>query len=79
MYCTPAKTLTARVPHQCTYCGEAIEPGEAYLRWASYDDTCFTNKMHPECADDLAENGDGEYSPGQGERPKLQFTAMSTE
>ena len=74
MYCTPAKTLTARVRHQCTYCGESIEPGETYARWASYEDTCFTNKMHPECADDLAEWGDGEYSPGQGDRPKLQST-----
>ena len=73
-YCTPTKTLTARLQHRCTYCGEPILPGETYLTWASVDGQWFTNKMHPECLDDLREysDPDGEYTLYGGERPKAQ-------
>ena len=78
MYCTPPKTLTAKVPHRCTYCGQAIDPGQKYERWASYDEKCYTNKMHPECLEDLSENGDGEYTPYCYDRPELQSNAEIT-
>ena len=71
MYCTPAEQRKARVSHRCTNCGEAIEVGTEYVRWASYDDgKCFTNKMHPECIASLQEESDfGEYTLYGGERP----------
>ena len=72
MFCTPPKTVVARVPHQCTYCGEAINSGDTYFTWKSVDDSWFTNKMHPECADELNEWGDGEYSAYSNDRPKIE-------
>lgn len=72
MFCTPSKTVTARVLHKCTYCGESIEVGSTYLSWKSVDDSWFQNKMHHECADDQAEWGDGEYFPYQNKRPQIE-------
>ncbi len=73
MYCTPEELRKARVQHRCTNCGEAIEVGTDYVRWASYDEACFTNKMHPECRDSLQEDGQPfEYTPYSGERPKVE-------
>jgi len=74
MYCTPEKILTARIQHRCEFCYERIEAGQKYVRWASVDETWFTNKMHPECLSALQEDSDWndfEYAPGQGERPPL--------
>ena len=72
MYCTPEEQRKARVSHRCTNCGEAIEVGTEYVRWASYDDgKCFTNKMHTECRDSLQEDGEPfEYTLYGGERPR---------
>ena len=76
MYCTPARRQTAKKQHQCTNCGEAIEPGTPYDRWMSVDvDKAFSNKLHIECLHSLIdENGAGfwEYSPFGGERPNVQ-------
>lgn len=56
MYCTPPETRTARKPHHCTNCGEAIEVGQKYQRWMSIDDgKSHTNMMHQECLDALNE------------------------
>lgn len=49
MFCGTATKPVARVEHRCTSCGEAIQAGQEYVRWASFDGTAFTNKMHPEC------------------------------
>lgn len=72
MFCTKPVTRKAAKEHQCTYCGEPINPGDKYEFWKSVDDSWFANKMHPECCDDLNEWGDGEYSPFSNERPKEQ-------
>lgn len=73
MYCTPPTTQVARKRHQCTFCAEPIVPGEKYERWASYDDLCFTNKMHLECVAAAREDGRGgsfEYVAFDNERPE---------
>jgi len=73
MHCTPTLTLVARKRHHCTNCGELINPGETYLRWVTFDDSAFTNKMHPECLAALRKEaicGSFEYEAYQGERPK---------
>lgn len=72
MHHTPAELLTARKVHRCTNCGEAIEPGQVYQRWGSFDNSAYTNKMHPECLQSLIDDADGlefEYTPYSGERP----------
>ena len=73
MYCTPTEVRKARTQHRCTNCGQKIEAGEDYARWASYDDgRCFTNKMHPECLDSLQyDGGNFEYMLYSGERPDV--------
>ena len=77
MYCTPPKRQIAKKQHQCTNCGESIEPGTHYDRWMSVDgDKAFSNKMHIECLHSLIdENGAGfwEYSPFGGERPNVKL------
>lgn len=41
----------ARVPHQCSWCNEAISKGEPYERWRWYDSgDASTCRMHPECS-----------------------------
>jgi len=73
MYCTPEQTHKSRKQHRCTNCGQAINIGDKYVRWTSYEDgTSFQNKMHPECLESLqeeSENGSFEYMPYFGERP----------
>ena len=73
MYCTPEQKVTARKAHRCTYCGQAIEVGAVYHRWASVerDEKMYPNKMHLECLDDAREYGTGdfEYHPFDNERP----------
>lgn len=71
-YCTHQQILVARKDHRCTNCGQAILAGDTYIRWASFDDSVFTNKMHQECLLSLLEDADGyefEYMPYSGERP----------
>lgn len=75
MFCTPAETVKARKAHKCTYCGEWIKPGELYDTWKSVDDSWFTNKMHPECNEEVSEDGYFEYTPFCNERPDKGETA----
>ena len=70
MHNTKAETLKARKPHRCTSCGEAIAVGKQYARWVSFDDSAYTNKMHPEClaahhadARKYGSSGGWEYQP----------------
>lgn len=76
MWCSETKTVTAKVQHRCTSCGEPIEAGEQYKKWASFDDgSAFINKMHPECLsmhDEEAEGGMWEYMPYSNERPEIR-------
>ena len=73
MFCTPAEIVKARKAHQCTYCGEAIEPGELYDTWKSNGGAWFTNKMHSECYAELSdighEYGEWDYFLFDNERP----------
>lgn len=75
MYAAPSTTQVARKVHRCSFCDEAIKPGEKYLRWMTIDVKAYTNKMHPECHRflcDISEGFSWEYTPGegQGQRPK---------
>ena len=67
---TPHEYRKAKKPHRCTYCGEAINKGEQYtFQKGNYDGRWFESKMHDECFEDMAETGDGEYTPYSNERP----------
>ena len=77
MHCTNVETLKARKAHRCMSCGEAIAPGETYVRWRCYDGgDASTNKMHSECLamhqDEATRYGDNEweYSMYSHKRPK---------
>ena len=73
MFVSASELVKARKKHRCTWCGQHIEPGEEYAKWASVDDSWFTNKMHVECLgalhDEIREGGDNEYIPYDNERP----------
>jgi hypothetical protein len=69
----PSKNRVARRPHRCTYCGEDIGQGDTYVfQKGNYDGRWFESKMHPECFEDMCENGDGEYTPYSNERPQVE-------
>jgi hypothetical protein len=52
--------------HQCHYCGEVIEIGTVYTRWAWKDDgDLLTVKCHPECHEAWGELGDEELGFGE--------------
>ena len=42
-------TRTARKPHRCWWCAEAIDAGTKYEWWTWKDDDVVTIKTHPEC------------------------------
>lgn len=73
MFNTEPKLLSAKKPHQCTWCGEPIEVSQPYYRWVSFGDSAFTSKMHPECRNacntEYLEWGEDEYSAFTNERP----------
>lgn len=76
MHCTDISTPTARKTHRCTSCGESIEAGQKYAKWVSFDDSAFTNKMHPECLaahQKDAGQDDWEYSPYDHQRGKADM------
>lgn len=73
-FVTDKAVITARKPHRCTWCGQAIEKGEQHFMWKSVDDSWFTNRMHRECLDACTEEchfyGEVEYPAYQNERPR---------
>lgn len=76
MFNTESVDRKARKPHLCTNCGQRILAGETYKHWVTFDDSAFTNKMHPECLSALqedAEYGQFEYMPYSGERPEASL------
>ena len=74
MHCTPVKTPKAVKRHSCMSCGEAINVGELYFSWVSFDmGTAGRNKMHKECYQMHKEDSDGhewEYTPFSHDRPR---------
>lgn len=81
MHCTDVETVTARKPHKCMSCGEAIETGDQYKKWVSFDDgSACTNKMHPECYAMHGADSDGydwEYLPYSYDRPERHNDKVS--
>jgi len=75
MFCTDVETVTAKKKHACTWCAQEISAGEKYLKWKSFEDSWFTNKMHHECKaalqEEISRYGDREYYPYENERPAL--------
>jgi hypothetical protein len=82
-YCTDTETLVSRKEHRCTWCAQVIAKGETYKRWVSFDDSAYTNKMHPECEsacnEECREWGENEYTAYQNERPPAASGLSSTE
>lgn len=67
----PSVSRKARKSHQCTYCAELIAAGEGYVsQKGNYDGRWYENKMHPECFEELCDDGDGEFTPYSNERPQ---------
>ena len=80
---TNDQVLVARRAHVCTWCNEAIAPGDTYWRWVTFEDSAFVSKMHPECreacSDECNEAGEWEYLAFENERPALHAQAASIE
>jgi len=69
----PRETRKARIPHRCTYCGEAIPVGTQYEHQTGvYDGRWFTNKAHTECFAVQMDDGDEEFTRYSNERPKKE-------
>lgn len=69
----PHEDRTARKAHQCTYCAEPISVGEHYVHQTGvYEGRWYTNKMHPECFQELCDEGEGEFAPYSNERPRVE-------
>lgn len=67
----PATTPKARKRHQCVCCYAGIPAGEQYVQQTGfYDGRPFRNKFHQECWDILCEDGEFEFTPGDGEPPE---------
>lgn len=69
-------TRTARKPHRCIWCGEAIETGAKYIDERSvYDGRMQRHRWHPECLPAchaaLREAGDEGFTAHENERPKI--------
>jgi len=61
--------VSARKAHGCSWCGERIEVGGAYVRYRYFDGRdAGTVKEHPECYDAMqrlcAEEGEIQFMPG---------------
>lgn len=75
-FCRDAEWRKAIKGHRCTYCGEDILKGELYQEQTGvWDGKAFRNKFHSECFDALCEDGEGEFTPYSGERPRADERA----
>ena len=60
MICTDTENVKARKGHKCQSCGEPINAGEQYKRWACFDcGSASMIKMHPECYEAHDKDSDG--------------------
>ena len=70
---TDSVSRKAAKEHQCSYCAELIYKGDGYtFQKGKWEGKWFESKMHPECFDDMCEQGDGEYTPYSNERPQKE-------
>ena len=66
-----------RKEKRCMYCAQMIKVGETYThQTGNYDGAWQDTKMHPECFDDMAEFGDGEYTLYSGDRPEINLPVV---
>jgi len=69
----PHENRIARKAYRCTYCAEAVNAGDHYVHQTGvYDGHWYTNKMHPECFEELCDDGDWEFTPYSNERPRVE-------
>jgi hypothetical protein len=67
----PQQSRKARKAHRCTWCGEPIDKGSTYTHQTGvYDNRWYTNKMHPECFEDMCDGDDDGFLPYSNERPR---------
>ena len=69
-FCHPAEHRKARKHYQCTYCAESINIGEQYVHQTGvYDGAWYVSKVHPECFQELCDEGEEEFMPYSNARP----------
>lgn len=67
----PSIRRTARKTYRCYWCGQPICTGDTYDRQTGvYDGQWFDSKMHTECTEACAEDGD-EYLAFSNPRPPV--------
>ena len=63
------KLVKARVDHKCDWCGEAIDKGTQYHKWACKDmGSVFPVKMHQECYEAMIDSDETEFDIGDNPR-----------
>ena len=70
------KTVAARKPHRCIWCGEPIATGETYVRERSvYDGNMQNFAWHPECRRDSIVHFqyEEEFEPYENARPDFRL------
>lgn len=70
-YCRNPTHHVARKAHRCIYCYWEIPIGELYTQQTGYwEGYAFRNRFHDECFYVLSEDGEFEFTPGEGEPPE---------
>lgn len=69
----PMTRQNCRKAHRCENCGEPLDIGQPYCKQSGvYDGNYYTNRFHPECWDSLIGDGEFEFTPYGGERPRRE-------
>lgn len=70
-YHRPATHPTARKARRCVACYYPIAAGETYTQQTGfYDGRAYRSDYHAECFEDLADEGDFEFTPGFADPPE---------
>jgi hypothetical protein len=74
------KTIKARSPHRCDWCGQRINVGEQCYNYRGMFEGEWQNwYMHPECENDYCATDEPEFMPYDNERPTQARAALAGE